>query len=161
MRTLVLISLLATLMLAPAAAENDVPYAEPPVARPGQPNDLLLPALGDIMLTTQMRHIKLWYAGKTASWRLAAYELQQMQDNLAKAAVLYSAIPIEEIQKVDGPVGRMRQAIGKRDAGRFAEGFTELTAACNSCHQAGGVEFIRIQTPTSPAFSDQSYPDRP
>ena len=31
------------------------------------------PGLGDIMGAIQMRHAKLWFAGKSLNWQLAAY----------------------------------------------------------------------------------------
>jgi hypothetical protein len=32
-----------------------------------------------------MRHIKLWFAGKLSNWRLARYELDQLESNLKQA----------------------------------------------------------------------------
>ena len=37
--------------------------------------------LADIMTTAQMRHIKLWFAGKLGNWRLAGYQLDQAMPN--------------------------------------------------------------------------------
>src|SRR6185436_14804061 len=36
--------------------------------------------LGEIMALQQMRHIKLWYAGSSANWELAAYELDELKE---------------------------------------------------------------------------------
>ena len=43
------------------------------------------------MITAQMRHIKLWFAGKLGNWRLAGYQLDQMEGSLKQAESLYPA----------------------------------------------------------------------
>ena len=61
----------------PAFAEDVVPYAyRPPIA-----GESYVPGLGNIMEAIQWRHIKLAYAGKSANWELARYELGQMQES--------------------------------------------------------------------------------
>lgn len=65
MKYLVALALAATLTLPVQAEERPVisqPYA---------------PRLGDIMGMTQLRHFKLWYAGREKNWNLAKYELGQ------------------------------------------------------------------------------------
>jgi hypothetical protein len=47
-----------------------------------------------IMSAAQNQHLKLWFAGKAKNWELAAYELRQLTDSLAEAAVLYPGIPL-------------------------------------------------------------------
>ena len=47
------------------------------------------PPLGDIMGKVQLRHIKLWFAGKLANWQLAAYEVDEIKASLESAADLY------------------------------------------------------------------------
>ncbi len=137
------------------AIGGDVPFAEPPASNGHHPD--ALPGLGEIMSIAQLRHIKLWYAGKAGNWALADYELDRMQENLNKAVRIYLNIPVEEIQAANGPLADMRSAIQAGNAEAFARGYAGLTAACNSCHGAGGVGFIHIQTPTSSPFSDEDY----
>jgi hypothetical protein len=55
------------------------------------------------------------------------------------------------------PIVDMRDATAAKDSERFGRAFSAITAACNSCHMAGRVGFIRIQTPTSSSFSDERY----
>ena len=74
----------------PAFAENTVPYAY----RQPMAGESYLPGLGNIMEAIQWRHIKLAYAGKSANWEAARYELGQMQESLSDAARLYQGIPI-------------------------------------------------------------------
>ena len=45
-----------------------------------------VPRLGDIMNAVQTRHMKLWFAGRSANWDLADYEIRQLRMSLAEAA---------------------------------------------------------------------------
>ncbi len=40
--------------------------------------ELYRPPLGDIMGKIQLRHIKLWFAGKSRNWELATYEVDEI-----------------------------------------------------------------------------------
>lgn len=119
-----------------------------------------VPALGDIMSAAQLRHIKLWFAGKLQNWDLASYELGQIKTSLEDAANLYRGIPVSFVTATADPVQAIGAAIEAKDGARFAKGFNELTAACNACHQAIGRGFIVIQVPTASPFSDQSFVPR-
>jgi hypothetical protein len=56
-----------------------------------------VPQLGDVMNAAQVRHQKLYLAGKARNWELAAFESRQLRGNLRDAAVLYSGIPISNV----------------------------------------------------------------
>ena len=159
MRNTVVVGLIAALFATGVAAQSVYDQRSPQGHE--QDLDLGTPALGDIMLTLQLRHIKVWYAARSESWDLADYEVRHLLEGLGRAAILYSNIPIEQIQAINGPLVDMREAIKARDVGRFTRHYGELTAACNACHQAGNVSFIRMQTPSSSPFSDQYYSNRP
>ena len=47
--------------------------------------DHYVPGMGEIMCTTQMRHSKLWFAGKARNWDLANYELDEIKEGLNDA----------------------------------------------------------------------------
>jgi hypothetical protein len=64
---------------------------------------------------------------------------------------------IENIIMVGKPVQALDNTIKERDGEHFDHAFTDLTAACNSCHQAGQVGFIVIQIPTAFPFSSQDF----
>jgi hypothetical protein len=82
------------------------------------------PAAGvlDLMVTAQMRHIKLWFAGKLSNWRLAGYELDQLESNLKQAESLYSAGRASEFAPKQ--VQSIRDAIERRDTAGFAKAYT-------------------------------------
>lgn len=116
-----------------------------------------IPHLGDIMGATQLRHIKLSFAGKLRNWELAAYELDQIKESFQDAATLYPGIPVTDMTIVAEPVRRLGEAIQAKDPRKFSAAFVELTAACNGCHQAIGRGFIVIKVPTSSPFSNQTF----
>jgi len=119
-----------------------------------------MPRLGDIMGQTQLRHIKLWFAGKLQNWELADYEAGQIKASLADAAGLYRGIPVEALSLTVDPLKAIGEAIAAKDSAKFAHAFEGLTAACNGCHAAIGRGFIVIQVPTASPFSDQSFSPR-
>ncbi len=136
---------------------DEVPFASPPPARSGAANDTNYSSLGDIMGLVQLRHIKLWYAGRNKNWQLVNYELTQIKDTFDKAAMLYMNIPVKYIASVEKPLLALHEAAEAKDVTKFAQGFADLQAACNTCHQAAQVGFIVIRTPTSSPFSDQNF----
>jgi len=142
--------------VAQEGAQETVPYAMRP-----SPGDAMappfVPTLGDIMGAVQLRHFKLWQAGKLRNWDLAIYELGQIGDSLGNAARLYRNIPIEKIQMVADPLTALENAAKAKDGARFTRAFDDLTTACNACHEAANVGFITMQAPTSSAFSNQSF----
>lgn len=155
MKRVVAACLLIGFGLAPALSD-DVPFAQSynsSTRRALQDSQ----SLGDIMSLTQLRHTKLWFAGRAGNWRLVSYELQQLNDTFAEAAVRYVGIPVDTVGMVYAPLATLADAAKEKDMRKFASGFDDLTKACNSCHVSGGIEFIRIQTPTSSPFSDQDY----
>jgi hypothetical protein len=156
MRTIVLVAALSLTALA-TEASGESPFATPREAQPGQPDIANLISLGDIMGDTQLRHIKLWYAGKSEDWDLAAYELNRISESPRRAGMLYVNIPVELIESAGNPLVRMREAVSSMNLQDFVRSYTVLTAACNACHQVGGVGFIQIQTPTSSPFTDEVF----
>ena len=109
------------------------------------------------MVTIQLRHIKLWSAGKSKNWDLLNYEAQKLEDDFIAAAGFYRNLPVDNLVLVDRPLQRLMEAAKEKDYSLYTKAFDELTAGCNSCHVAGQVGFIHIQLPKSSPFSDQSY----
>jgi len=147
MKYLALIGALVTsLILAPLAVAQQEVYP---------------PKLGDIMTAIQLRHIKLWFAGKLGNWDLAAYEVGQIREGLGDAAQLYREIPVEFVTNTADPIEAIRDAIAAKDRAKFADAYSDLNQTCNACHQVIGRGFIVIQVPTGSPFTDQSFAPRP
>jgi len=116
-----------------------------------------VPRLGDIMNAAQTRHMKLWFAGKSANWDLAAYEIRQLKMSLTEAALLYERIPVTNVTTMAEPLQALADAIEARDAGKFIKSYGALTDRCNGCHQSMGRGFIFMRVPEVSPFADQRF----
>jgi hypothetical protein len=109
------------------------------------------------MEAAQLRHIKLWFAGKAQNWELAAYELRLIRASLEDAATLYTGIPVTNVTTMSAPIQSLAAAIEAKDTGKFAKAFGELTSGCNACHQSIGRGFVVMRVPTEQPFSNQLF----
>jgi len=145
------ISATALMLLASVRFAAATEPAKPPPYAPG---------LGEFMTATQLRHAKLWFAGKENNWDLAAYEIDEIAEGLADAEQQFpthDGIPVADMIKavIDPAVAELRKAVEARSSAKFTAAFDNLTAACNACHAGASKPFIRIQRPTSPPLSNQ------
>jgi len=141
----------AALLAASAALADDHPTKQP-----------YEPGLGEFMTATQLRHAKLWFAGKAGNWALAAYEVDEIREGLEDAAKLHpthDGVPVADMIKaiIDPRIEPLEKAIEGKSGAQFIAAFDELTKGCNSCHAAAGKPFIRIQRPSEPPVSNQNF----
>jgi hypothetical protein len=141
----------AALLAASVALADDHPAKQPYV-----------PGLGEFMTATQLRHAKLWFAGKAGNWALAAYEVDEIKEGLEDVARLYPTheqTPVAEMIKtiIDPRLERLEKAIEAKGGAQFIAAFDDLTNGCNACHAAAGKPFIRIQRPSEPPLSNQNF----
>ena len=120
------------------------------------------PGLGEFMTATQLRHAKLWFAGKNNNWALAAYEIDEIKEGLEDAARLhptFNGVPVAEMIKtiIDPRLERLEKAVDGKNSTEFIAAFDELTNGCNSCHAGASKPFIRIQRPTEPPLTNQNF----
>ena len=126
-------------------------------------HDTYVPGMGEIMGSTQMRHSKLWFAGKAKNWDLASYELDEIKEGLDDAIkyhpVFKKDAPIAAIADkfTTRPLNRIMNAIDAKDSRKFRASFDSLTKACNDCHQAAGQGFIVIKRPNTLPFGNQEF----
>ncbi len=118
------------------------------------------------MSAIQLRHAKLWFAGKARNWPLAAYELDEVKEGLDDAARVHpehNGRPIAEWigPRIAKPMERLEKAIQAREPARFVQAYDELSRSCTSCHQAAGYGFIRIGRPTLPPLTNQRFDPGP
>jgi hypothetical protein len=120
------------------------------------------PGLGEFMTATQLRHAKLWFAGKQNNWDLAAYEIDEIKEGLEAAATLFPTfedIPVAEMIKtiIDPRIEELEKAVRAKSSAKFSVAFDELTSGCNSCHAGANKPFIRIQRPTESPLTNQNF----
>ena len=123
------------------------------------------PGLGEFMTATQLRHAKLWFAGKENNWDLAAYEIDEIAEGLEDAEKQFpthDGIPVADMIKanIDPAIDELKKAVAARSSTQFAVAFDKLTGACNTCHAGADKPFIRIQRPTSVPLSNQNFAPR-
>ena len=120
------------------------------------------PGLGEFMTATQLRHAKLWFAGKDNNWDLAAYEIDEIKEGLEEAARLhptFDGVPVAEMIKtiINPRIERLEKAVEGKNSTQFIAAFDELTSGCNSCHAAASKPFIRIQRPIASPLTNQNF----
>ena len=130
--------------------------------RPAEPS--FTPGLGEIMTLTQMRHVKLWFAGQGANWPLASYELDELNEGLEDAAKFHpthkdAPRPIPELitKIMTYPIHQLEEAVAAKDPERFTKAFDELTDACNRCHQATNFGFNVVTRPGANPYTNQLF----
>lgn len=132
---------------------------EPPAATASQS---YTPGLGEFMSSIQVRHAKLWFAGKGKNWQLAAYELDELKETFEDAAKYQPEFKGKPIAKIiepmtAQPIAQLEKAIETRDSARFVRAYDSLSHACSACHQATDHGFIAIQRPTFPPLTNQRF----
>ncbi len=121
-----------------------------------------MPPLNLLMVAAQLSHFKLWYAGVVQNWPLANYELAQIRTSIDRAQRLYPNNVKSNMKAMTPATDQVENAIKAKDGLDFSKAYGNLTAECNSCHEATGFGFIRLRVPklspieTSP-FSDEAF----
>ncbi len=146
------------LCLAASAAQDGKNEHAAPDAEGGN----YVPAMGDIMPATQMRHIKLWFAGKAGNWDLAAYELGELKeglDDVAKFHPVFDGAHLDVLLKklTVQPLADLDTSIKNKNRAAFEKSFDQMTRACNGCHHAASRGFIVIRRPTALPYSNQEF----
>jgi len=116
------------------------------------------PGIGEFMSSIQIHHAKLWFAGINRNWKLADFEMHEIQEALDDIQEFAADRPeVKEIGMIRPPLDSLGKAIGAHDEESFKKNYIVLTNTCNSCHKATGHEFNVIITPSVPPVSNQSF----
>jgi hypothetical protein len=116
-----------------------------------------MPRLVAFMSAAQNQHLKLWYAGRAKNWELAAYELRQLTDSLAEAAVLYPGIPVDNVTTMKEPLLSIADALAAGDSRAFAASMRKLTDGCNACHASMDRGYVVMTLPTDQPPANQVF----
>ena len=145
----------ALLMSGATATAEDEKKAEP-----------YIPGLGEFMTSAvQPHHIKIGMAGHAGNWPLAEYEAKELRETFEDIATyqgVWNNFPIAKLTETNlvPPLNEMDAAIKDKNQAGFKKAYEKVTAACNSCHQATGNEFVSIKTPSGADFPDQDFQPR-
>jgi hypothetical protein len=159
MRHIKLVVVLSAVAVAVAPMRARTQEQWPPETAPAS----YIPTVGDIMGQTQLRHFKLGFSGSAGNWELANYELGQITQSFNAIAKLYPKLGDVDFAQLilneSAPsLAAISKAISAKSGRDFEKSFEQLTTACNSCHVAAHVGFIKIRVPTTSPFSDQIFP---
>ena len=116
------------------------------------------PGLGEFMLTEQMHHAKLWFAGINENWNLANFELGEIKETFDNAVkFLPERKETKEIPMIYPALDSLQASINQQDIKKFTNDFKVLTETCNECHQAVHFQFNVIKIPSSEPVSNQEF----
>jgi hypothetical protein len=87
------------------------------------------PGLGEIMLFQQMRHIKVWFAGRAGNWALADHEVDELKEGFDDVDKLLGGDTVKNA--VGDGMSALEKAVDAKDRAAFARAFDTLTAGCN------------------------------
>src|ERR1700761_4630608 len=95
------------------------------LARAEPAKDRYQPGLGEFMTATQLRHAKLWFAGKNTNWALAAYEVDEIKEGLEDASKLHATfegIAVADMIKtiIEPRLDKLEKAIAAKSSTQFA-----------------------------------------
>jgi hypothetical protein len=99
------------------------------------------------MVEMGYRYQELYWAGADANWEYADYQLRKLELSLETALERRPKRRSSAEALFLPSLGDMNQAIAGKERLGFDEAFAGLTAACNSCHSAEGVESFRVERP--------------
>lgn len=146
-------SIFAALLATASFAAADVSARDMPA--PSGAKEAPAQTIGDIMAMQQMRHIKLWFAGRGGNWLLADYEIDKLKDGFEK---VQEQLGGDTVEKTIGPgLSALETAVDGKDGAAFAAAYDLLSAGCNSCHSMLDHAFIVIQRPASLPYGDQLF----
>jgi hypothetical protein len=160
MRPILVLVMLAGFAM-PALAQSPPPAQSPP-REDDRARAPYTPGLGEIMTLQQMRHLKLWFAGKARNWELAAYELDELKEGFEDVAKYFPSkddVPLAPMVAAitDKEVPALDKAIEAKNPKAFATAFDALTQSCNACHQASKHGFIAIRRPNDNPYANQAF----
>jgi hypothetical protein len=119
-----------------------------------------LPSISDLMIATiQPRHERLWRAEQDGDWEFAAYELGNLHGAFNRLGLAHPtehdiSFPEMISSVTEQPFKELNSAIQAKDGTQFAKAYSDLTDACNSCHQALNHSAVQIRVPSRTSASD-------
>src|ERR1700733_2494724 len=130
MRPIFAILIGMALLAVPAASAQDSPAG---------------PGLGEIMTLQQLRHIKLWFAGRAGNWPLADYEVDELNEGFEDVGKLLGSDAVDKM--VGAQIKALQKAVDEKNRAAFMAAYDSLSAGCNNCHRTLDHGFIVIQRP--------------
>jgi len=122
-------------------------------------SEVYKPGFGEMMNSIQSHHLKLWYAGKNKNWKLAEFEIKELNEVVENIEKFQGKRKETELISMMNPaLDSLKMAINKKDDDLFVNSYTGLTNSCNSCHKLTDFEFNIVKLPEGePPFPNQNF----
>src|SRR5579862_9446324 len=82
------------------------------------------PGLGEIMTLQQIRHIKLWFAGRAGNWPLADYEIGELNEGFEDVNKLLGGDTVDKA--VGAPMQALQKAVDEKNRAAFFSAYDGL-----------------------------------
>ncbi len=116
------------------------------------------PGFGEMMSGIQRHHMKLWFGGINKNWKLANFEIHEINELLEDLRKYQSSRKETGLLNMISPdIDSIKTAIESKDVNDFKQKYIRLTNNCNDCHLKTKYKFIKIIVPDNNPFSDQKY----
>src|SRR6202795_1715537 len=119
MRLTVAAGVAAAMFITLAASAQEKPAPQAPAVAPR--DEPYQPGLGEIMALQQMRHIKLWFAGRAGNWPLADYEMGELNEGFEDVNKLLGGDTVDKA--VGAPMQALQKIIDNKDRAAFTAAF--------------------------------------
>lgn len=121
-------------------------------------NDAYKPGFGEFMSSIQVHHNKLWFAGESQNWKLADFEIHEIQESIDDIEKYQTERQeSKKIEMIKPALDSVIHAVDQENSTAFKSSFIFLTNTCNSCHKATNFEFNQVKLPDHPPFSNQVF----
>ena len=116
------------------------------------------PGLGEFMSSIQLHHAKLWFAGVNKNWKLADFEIQEIQESVEAIQEFNNDRPeVKEIGMIKPSIDSVSKAIKEHNVQSFKNSYFFLTNTCNNCHRATEHSFNVVTIPSAPPVVNQDF----
>ena len=121
------------------------------------------PGLADLMLmTVQPRHLKVGLAGQERNWaylEFGVHELESAFDKIERAIPKWRELDMAALigSSVKPTIEALEEAVKAKSPERFDAAYSQLTQACNACHQSTNHGMIVIQAPRGLPLDNQDF----
>jgi len=124
----------------------------------------LQPDITEAMLGLQIRHARLWFAGESGDWELAAFQVHGLQDGLDGVVDIYpehAALQPERLGDIlpammGAPMKTLRASVDNKNKAEFERAFDGVSVACTGCHTVAGFTFLQVHRPKTSLLDNLS-----
>lgn len=116
------------------------------------------PGFGEMMSNIQAHHEKLWFAGINSNWKLASFEIKELNEIIEDITLFQkNRSETAELKMIIPPLEEVNKAIHNNDLPTFKLSYVKLTQSCNNCHQSTNFGFNVVKVPLNNDFSNQKF----